>query len=59
MCIGPLRSLTLGRTEAREAAEQIAREIGVDELTMIWNRTFFERAEEHPQWGCEWLDIGP
>lgn len=48
--LGPVKKLNLGWTEAREVAERIAREMGVEELSLTWHRTYYKTAEEDLQW---------
>jgi hypothetical protein len=48
--IGLVKKLSLGRTELRDVAERIAREMKVEELTLTWKRTSRDTAEEDPQW---------
>ncbi len=57
--LGLVRKLSLGRTESREVAEQIARGTGVTKLTVTWNRTVFEMAEEDLQWGWNRWTLDP
>jgi hypothetical protein len=51
--MGPVEKLSIARTESKELAMSLAREMEVKELSVKWVRAYFEQEEEDPRWNTD------